>query len=312
MQVYRTTGLRLVLLGAALAAVRTVVAGGWPPHSGKGVLLFTLAELSLIPLGLLLMLCSVLLGIAGARRTGREEPPPGTAPGSRAIAAVLLILVCAVALFAAPRSPEAFWGLVFLAVAAISLFLAPLGLPLLVWLLSVREARRAGRAVPSPALAGLSLLLVVVFVVAVFPVLSRGLGWGRYGVPIQEPLRRLSDVTTLTGIPVPPKAELVKGTIRWHDPNRFVYAVMTVSSAEAHRFLEGQDGWKWEAAPYLADDSSLPPEMEQDLSGKPGVVYASGGGPPHRRDQAPAMTVAAVSFGSDGRAVVCLYWLPVW
>ncbi len=310
MQVYRTTGLRLVLLGAALAAVRTVVAGGWLPHSGKGVLLFTLAELSLIPLGLLLLLCSLLLGIVEAHPGGREESSPGTARGSRAIGAVLVVLVFMVALFAVPRSPEGFWGVVFLAVAALSLFLAPLGLPLLVWLLSVREARRAGRDLPSPALAGLSLLLVVVFVIALFPMLSRGLGWGRYGVPIEEPLRDLHDVTTLAGIPVPREAKLVKGTIRWGNPNRYVYAVMTMPNAEAHRFLQGQGGWRWWVVPAAELPISGPQEMKQDLARKPRVIYATGDNV-QRPDPSLPMTTVAISRGEGGRATLYLYWVPV-
>jgi hypothetical protein len=173
------------------------------------------------------------------------------------------------------------------------------------------DIRHVGTRV-SAALAGLSLLLVVVLVIGVFPSLSRGLGWGRYGVPIEEPLRDLHDVTTLSGIPVPREATLVKGTIRWHDPNRYVYAVIEMPRAAAERYLKGEKGWKWEADPYLAEASSLPQQMRQGLAGKSGVVYLNGGGPPRAPYEAPAQTIAAVHLEQGDRALIYIYWMPVW
>jgi hypothetical protein len=149
-------------------------------------------------------------------------------------------------------------------------------------------------------------------VIGVFPSLSRGLGWGRYGVPIEEPLRDLHDVTTLSGIPVPREATLVKGTIRWHDPNRYVYAVIEMPRAAAERYLKGEKGWKWEADPYLAEASSLPQQMRQGLAGKSGVVYLNGGGPPRAPYEAPAQTIAAVHLEQGDRALIYIYWMPVW
>jgi hypothetical protein len=308
MRVYRTTGLRLLLMGAAVALARTVATGSWLPHSGKGVLLFALAELFLIPLGLLLLMWSLLLGFVERRHAARQGP----ARASGAVTAAFALLVFVAALVVAPRSPGGVWAVVWMWFAALSLLLAPFVLPVGMWLLSAREAIRAGRTVPSPTPAGLSLLLVVVFVIGIFPPLSRGLGWGRYGVPIKEPLCSLADVTTLSGIPVPREAKLVKGTIRWHDPNRYVYAVIEMPRGAAERYLKGQEGWKWEADPHLADASSLPRQMKQDLAGRSGVVYLNGGGPPRTPHEAPAQTVAAVSFGKDDRALICIYWMPVW
>lgn len=308
MWVYRTTGLRLLLMGAAVALARTVATGSWLPHSGKGVLLFALAELFLIPLGLLLLMWSLLLSLLARQRADQQRP----VRASGAVTAALALLVFGLALLVAPRSPGGVWAVVWMWFAALSLLLAPFALPIGMWLLSERQAIRAGREVPSATLAGLSLPLVVVFVIGIFPVLSRGLGWGRYGVPIEEPLRDLHDVTTLSGIPVPREAKLVKGTIRWHDPNRYVYAVMEMPRAAAERYLEGQEGWKWEAHPYLADDSSLPQQMKQDLAGKPGVIYMDGGGPPRTPYEAPATTIGAVAFGKDDRARIYIYWMPVW
>jgi len=187
-----------------------------------------------------------------------------------------LVLVVLSVLLVAQRA-VAGWGLLpnsFFGVGSfrvVDLGLLPEGLLLLLasQLLRMRGARRALYA--PPAIVGLLVVVLVTAVVVgmnwlLVPVLSRSLGWGRFGVGPPVAVTDLREITSRTSIEFPPGSTLEQG--------RYVGGLSPELAAKVHMPLDEWPGFLRQTGSAKANDFST---QSRALANADGALVAQGG-----------------------------------